>query len=98
MKQLDQKIAKALVVEVIRLLWDRGLYRDNKWLRACHDNWMAFWLDWRTDLTMKDVDKQSRELTPEPAVVKPLYWEHEEGETPLGGAFGYTYKFDDHDA
>ena len=98
MKRLDQKVAKALVVEVIRFLWDLDLYRDNKWLRACHDHWMPFWLDWRTKLTMKDVDRQSRKLTPEPEVVKPLYWGEDEGETPLGGALGYTYKFDDHDA
>ena len=96
MKKLPAKrVMKALAVEVIRLLWDRGLYRDNKWLRLCHDNWLHHWLDWRTFLTMEAVDSQAKKMTPEPEVVKPLYWEEEEGETPLGGAFGYTYDFVD---
>lgn len=95
MKPVDLKVAKALVVEIVRVLWDRGLYRDNKWLKMVHANWMPFWLDWRTGLTMKDVDKQAKELTPEPQIKPPLYWEEEEGETPLGGALGYSYDFVD---
>ena len=95
MNSIDLKVVKALVVEVIRLLWDRGLYRDNEWLRMCHDNWIGFWIDWRASLTMKEVDKQAEELTPEPQIMPPVYWEETEGETPLGGALGYTYKFDD---
>lgn len=99
MNRVDPKVVKALVVEIIRVLWDRGLYRDNKWLRMCHDNWIDFWIDWRASLTMRGVDQQARELTPEPEVAKPVYWEETEGETPLGGAFGYTYEFDkDNDA
>lgn len=86
---------KALVVEVIRLLWDRGLYRDNKWLRLCYDNWLHHWIDWRTSLTMREVDDQVKELTPVPQIVKPLYWEEEEGETPLGGPMGFSYDFID---
>ena len=86
---------QALSVELIRRLWDRGLYRDNKWLRMCHDNWIGIWVDWRTQVTMRNVDHQAAELTSEPEVVKPLYWEEEEGETALGGPLGYTYKFDD---
>ena len=85
----------ALVVELIRVLWDKGLYRDNKWLRLCHDNWLHHWLDWRTHLTMEDVDQQAKELTPEPEIVKPVYWEEEEGETPLGGPMGFRYDFVD---
>lgn len=85
----------ALVVEIIRALWDKGLYRDNKWLRLCHSNWLHHWIDWRTSLTMEDVDQQAKELTPEPKVVKPLYWEEEEGETPLGGPMGFRYDFVD---
>lgn len=96
MKKLPAKrVMKALVVEVIRILWDRGLYRDNKWLRLCHDNWLHHWLDWRTSLTMEDVDQQAKELTPEPEIVKPVYWEEEEGETPLGGPMGFRYDFVD---
>ena len=95
MKSIDHKVVKALVVEVIRNLWDRGLYRDNKWLRMCHDNWICFWIDWRAALTMKEVDEQAKELTPEPEIVKPVYWEESEGETPLGGPLGYRYEFSD---
>ena len=95
MNPVDHKVVKALVVEVIRSLWDRGLYRDNKWLRMCHDNWIGFWIDWRARLTMKSVDKQAKELTPEPEIVKPVYWEEPEGETPLGGPLGYRYEFSD---
>ena len=85
----------ALVVEIIRVLWDKGLYRDNKWLRLCHDNWLHHWIDWRTSLTMEGVDQQAKELTPEPEIMKPLYWEEEEGETPLGGPMGFSYDFVD---
>ena len=96
MKKLPAKrVIKALVVEIIRVLWDKGLYRDNKWLRLCHDNWLHHWLDWRTSLTMEDVDQQTKELTPEPEIVKPVYWEEEEGETPLGGPMGFRYDFVD---
>lgn len=96
MKKLPAKrVVMALVVEIIRKLWDRGLYRDNKWLKLCHDNWLYHWIDWRASLVMKDVDNQAEKLTPEPRIIKPLYWEEKEGETPLGGAFGYSYRFDD---
>ena len=95
MKSIDLKVARALVVEIIRNLWDRGLYRDNKWLRMCHDQWIGFWIDWRASLTMRSVDQQAKELTPEPEITKPIYWGEEEGETPLGGPLGYTYHFDD---
>ena len=95
MKSIDLKVVRALVVEIIRVLWDQGLYRDNKWVRMCNDNWIGYWIDWRAEKTMESVDEQAKELTPEPEIVKPLYWEQEEGETALGGPLGYTYQFDD---
>lgn len=95
MNRIDPRVARALVVEIIRVLWDKGLYRDNKWLRMCHDNWIGYWIDWRASLTMKGVDRQIEEMSHEPSIEPPLYWEQEEGETPLGGALGYTYEFDD---
>ena len=85
----------AFLVEVIRQLWDRGIWNDNKLLRAYHDLHIDTWIDFRAERTMRKVDKQAKELTPDPEVVKPLYWEKEEGETPLGGPLGYTYRFDD---
>ena len=44
---------------------------------------------------MINVDQQAKDLTPPPEVIKPIYWEEGEGETPLGGPIGFTYKFDD---
>ena len=101
MKLRNLTVAKrlqAIVVGIIRRLWGEGMYRDNKWLRMIHDNWLHHWIDVKTAVTMRSVDAQAADLTPEPTIIAPLYWEEEEGETPLGGAFGYTYKFDDNDA
>ena len=89
------KRLQAVAVDIIRRLWDRGLYRDDKWLRMVHDNWLHHWIDVKTAVTMRSVDAQAADLTPEPEVIKPVYWEEEEGETALGGPLGYTYRFDD---
>jgi len=89
------KRLQAVVVDVIRRLWDRGLYRDNKWLKMIHENWISHWIDVKTAVTMRSVDAQAADLTPEPEVIKPVYWEEEAGETALGGPLGYTYRFDD---
>ena len=89
------KRLQAVVVGLIRRLWGEGLYRDNKWLRMIHDNWLHHWIDVKTAVTMRSVDAQAADLTPEPEIIKPLYWEEEEGETALGGPLGYTYKLDD---
>ena len=89
------KRLQALVVEIIRALWDRKLYRDNKWLKMIHENWIGHWIDVKTAVTMRSVDAQAADLTPEPEIIKPVYWEETEGETALGGPLGYTYRFDD---
>ena len=89
------KRLQAVAVDIIRRLWDRGLYRDDKWLRMVHDNWLHHWIDVKTAVTMRSVDAQAADLTPEPEVIKPVYWEEEGGETALGGPLGYTYRFDD---
>ena len=89
------KRLQAVVVDIIRRLWDRGLYRDNKWLKMIHENWISHWIDVKTAVTMRSVDAQAADLTPEPEIIKPVYWEETEGETPLGGPLGYTYHFDD---
>ena len=89
------KRLQALVVEIIRRLWDRKLYRDNKWLKMIHENWISHWIDVKTAVTMRSVDAQAADLTPEPEIIKPVYWEETEGETALGGPLGYTYRFDD---
>ena len=89
------KRLQALAVDIIRRLWDRGLYRDNKWLKMIHENWIGHWIDVKTAVTMRSVDTQAADLTPEPEIIKPVYWEETEGETALGGPLGYTYRFDD---
>ena len=76
---------RGLVVDVIRRLWDRSLYQDNKWLKACHEAWFSYWVDYRTCLTMQDVDKQVEEMFVEPEIDPPVFSEELEGETPLGG-------------
>lgn len=87
---------RGLAVDIIRRLWDRGLYRDNKTLQQVHDNWIMFWIDYRATGTMRQVDKQIEELNPTPVTIAdPVYWEESEGETPLGGTIGFTYEFTD---
>jgi hypothetical protein len=75
----------AFLVEVIRILWDKGLYRQNKWLQMIHDEWFEVWTIWRTGITMKDVDRQIEEMFHESEVDPPVFSEELEGETPLGG-------------
>jgi len=79
------EICMAFLVEVIRILWDKGLYRQNKWLQMTHDEWFDVWTIWRTGLTMKDVDRQIEEMFCEPEIGPPVFSEELEGETPLGG-------------
>jgi len=89
------KRLQALAVDIVRRLWDRNLYRDNKWLKMIHENWISHWIDVKTAVAMRSVDAQAAALTPEPEIIKPVYWEEETGETALGGPLGYTYRFDD---
>lgn len=86
---------RGLVVDIIHRLWDDGLYVDNKWLKLVHQNWFSFWVDYKTCLTMQDVDQQIEEMFEESKITPPIYWEQEKGETPLGGLIGYTYEFAD---
>ena len=89
------KKLRALVVEAIRRLWNHGYLHNNKIIDMIYQAWLPDWIDVKTGTTMASVDAQSGALTPEPKVLSPLYWEEEEGETPLGGAFGYRYTFVD---
>lgn len=79
------EIVYAFLVEVTRILWDRGLYRQNKWLIRIHEEWFDVWTIWRTHLTMKDVDRQVEKLLETSQVDEPTFTETLEGETPLGG-------------
>ena len=89
------QLFKALVVEVIHNLWHAKLYRGNNWLKDIQQAFHADWVIWRAMVSMRDVDKLIEEMLEEPTVKPPIYWEEEEGETPLGGSFGYNYELDD---
>lgn len=86
----------ALTVEVIRRCWERGLYRDNKWLRLTYDNWFHHWVDWKTRLVMDDVDAQVIDLLAQwddledDEVVS--YSELVRGETALGGPMQLSHR------
>ena len=95
MKRLTStEVFMAFLVEVIRQLWDHGLYHNNEYLKKCHDEWFWAWTEWKTQKTMQDVDRQIGEMFYETEIEPPLYWEEEEGETPLGGPMGFSYDFD----
>lgn len=76
---------QGFAVDVIRRLWDRKLYQDNKWLKMVHANWFNYWVEYRTCLTMQDVDAQIEELLEPSEVDKPIFTETIKGETSLGG-------------
>lgn len=89
-------IYQGLVVEIIKILWDHGYYRDNPWLNRVYDNWFSYWVDYKTKQSMDEVDRQIEELNPDPVeLTKPIYWEEEKGETPLGGPIGISSAYTD---
>lgn len=61
---------QGLAVEIIRILWDHGHYRQNPWFQRVHDYWYDYWVQYKTDATMRDVDRQVEEIQ--------QYWEAEE--------------------
>ena len=79
------EVCMAFLVEVIRILWDNDLYRQNEWLQIIHDEWFDAWTIWRTGITMKDVDRQIEEMFHESETDPFVFSEELEGETPLGG-------------
>jgi len=81
---------KGLVVEIIRILWDNGLYRQNPWLQRVHDYWFDYWVEFKTQQTMADVDRQIEELREPSGVDAPVYTETKEGPTALGGEMRLT--------
>ena len=84
-------ICKALVVELIRRLWDRGLLsKFNDIAVRIHDNWLPEWIEYRTHQTMLDVDRQAEEIrakaeAEEAIKYAPVFTESQKGETALGG-------------
>ena len=96
---------QAITVEVIRRVWDAGRYRDNEWAKRVHDNWFDIWVEWRTQITMRDVDAQAEALVEmweeneDPAIDAYRYSEALDGETLLGGPMQLSHptlgSFDD---
>lgn len=89
-----RQLVQAYTVEVIRRLWDRGEYRDNRWLKLIHSNWFDVWVEWKTDLTMRDVDRQAEQIVDhweeEDTLTDYIWSENLKGETPLGGEMRIT--------
>ena len=72
-------IWQGFTVEIIRILWDHGFYRQNPLLKRIHDNWFSCWVEFRTERTMSDVDEQIESIQKEWASEdpKPTIIEHE---------------------
>jgi hypothetical protein len=83
-------IWKGLIVEIIRILWDHGYYRSNVWLQRIHSYWFDYWVEFKTQQTMAEVDRQIEEIREPSGVDAPIYTETVEGETALGGEMRLT--------
>jgi hypothetical protein len=70
-------IWQGLTVEIIRILWDHGLYRQNPWLQRIHSYWFDHWVEFKAQRTMADVDRQIEELREPSGVDAPIYTETE---------------------
>ena len=88
---------QALAVELIRRLWDRGLYRTHPIAKKIHANWFDLWVDWRTQIEMRSVDAQAADLVrqweEEDKSDEFIFSETVEGETPLGGEMQLSAPF-----
>ena len=69
---------KAMTVEFIRQLWNRTPI-TNIALNELHDAWFQYWVDWKVEQTMDDVDAQIEELVQPTEVDKPIFSEEEDG-------------------
>lgn len=97
MKSLTTTVVlQALVVELIRRLWDRGLLsRTNKIAQMIHAEWFNAWVEWKTAKTMADVDRQIEEIQQQWEQDEEDPWvitETLEGETPLGGEMRASHR------
>lgn len=74
---------QGLTVEIIRILWEHGYFRGNKLLQRIHSYWFDYWVEFKTNATMADVDRQIEMLREPSGVDKPIYTESPEGEMRL---------------
>ena len=92
---------QAVMVEIIRRLWHSGKFRSNAIMQKIVDQHFDLWVDWRTQITMRDVDNQAAEIVADweaenlDTVEQFLYNEIVKGETPLGGEMRVTATFMD---
>ncbi|QNJ25961.1 hypothetical protein SynSYN20_01634 [Synechococcus sp. SYN20] len=93
-------VLQALVVELIRRLWDRGLLsRTHRIAQMIHDNWFSSWVEYKTAKTMAGLDEQIEAIKAKWVDDDP--WtrsETPEGETPLGGELRARHRAFDEEA
>ena len=53
---------RAIVVDAIKGLWDRGIRNMDVFLKPIYDAWLDDWVDWKTQQPMKELDKQIEEI------------------------------------
>lgn len=70
---------RAIVVEFIEGLWDRGIRYLDAFLKPLHDAWYDDWVEWKAQETMKDLDRQIEKIHEGWAAEdpKPIIIEHE---------------------
>lgn len=76
---------KALIVELIRRLWDQGLMRQSTPLQLVHDHWFDYWVEFKTRATMREVDQQAQAISEGADEQTPTFTEESKGKTALGG-------------
>lgn len=76
---------KGLAVEIIRICWDHGYYRNSGWLQQIHANWFKDWVEYKAQKTIESVDSQIKKNLKDSKVDEPIFTETIEGETDLGG-------------
>ena len=73
---LATDILKGVIVEIVRIIWDMTVWR-NPILDRIHDEWFNYWVEYKVQLTMKDVDRQVEELVKPAEVDEPVFSEED---------------------
>jgi len=60
---MKYSLLNAIVYEICRIFVDeKPTWRGNKWVKMIMDHCFPDWVEWKTELTMKDVDRQTEEI------------------------------------
>lgn len=60
---MKYSLFNAIVYDVCLIVVDgKPLWRGNKWIKMIMDHCFPDWVEWKTKLTMKDVDRQTEEI------------------------------------